>query len=109
MPRITGLQAFGNDTAPVVESARGPRVVPQAYDKSGGMAALGQGFESASDTIARTQTYEAAKLQREAEKIKADQERAARIEETTRARRDALVDKLAASYILQGAIDGLRG
>ena len=70
MPRITGLQAFGNDTAPVVESARGPRVVPQAYDKSGGMAALGQGFESASDTIARTQAYEAAKLQREAEKIK---------------------------------------
>lgn len=29
--------------------------------------------------------------------------------DTTRARRDVLVDKLAASYILQGAIDGLRG
>lgn len=29
--------------------------------------------------------------------------------DTSRARRDALVDKLAASYILQGAIDGLRG
>jgi putative Holliday junction resolvase len=28
--------------------------------------------------------------------------------DTTRARRDVLVDKLAASYILQGAIDGLR-
>jgi putative holliday junction resolvase len=29
--------------------------------------------------------------------------------DTTRARRSVLVDKLAASYILQGAIDGLRG
>lgn len=29
--------------------------------------------------------------------------------DTSRARRDVLVDKLAASYILQGAIDALRG
>jgi putative holliday junction resolvase len=29
--------------------------------------------------------------------------------DTSRARRSELVDKLAASYILQGAIDGLRG
>ena len=105
MPRITGLQAFGNDTAPVVESARGPRVVPQAYDKSGGMAALGQGFESASDTIARTQAYEAAKLQREAEKIKADQERAARIEETTRARRDQVAFETQAAAQRQAILD----
>lgn len=105
MPKIQGLNAFGNDTAPVVESARGPRVVPQAYDKSGGMAALGQGFESASDTIARTQAYEAAKLQREAEKIKADQERAARIEETTRARRDQVAFETQAAAQRQAILD----
>jgi hypothetical protein len=98
MPRIPGLNAFGNDVAPVVPSAPGARVVPAAYDRSRGIAEVGAGFQSAADTIDRTQQAEAARLEREAEKIKAEQDRAARVEEVTRAKRDqvALEERAAA-------------
>ncbi len=98
MPRIPGLNAFGNDVAPVVPSAPGPRVVQAAYDKSSGIAEMGAGFQSAADTVNRAQQIEAARLAREAEKIKAEQDRAARVEEVTRAKRDqvALEERAAA-------------
>lgn len=98
MPKIPGLSAFGNDVAPVVPSAPGARVVPGAYDRSRGVAEIGAGFQSAADTIERTQQMEAARLDREAEKIKAEQDRAARIEEVTRSKRDqvALEERAAA-------------
>lgn len=87
MPRITGLQAFGNDTAPVVESARGPRVVPQAYDKSGGIAEIGGAVQSASDVVFRQQQAEKALFAQQ----KAELDRLARIAQTTRAKRDQLM------------------
>ena len=87
MPRITGLQAFGNDTAPVVESARGPRVVPQAYDKSGGIAEIGGAVQSASDVVFRQQQAEKALFAQQ----KAELDRLARIAQTTRAKRVQLM------------------
>ena len=74
MPRITGLQAFGNDTAPVVESARGPREAPEGSEAEPSRQARASGggapraLKNAEAPAARARRWKGARQSRAAKR-----------------------------------------
>lgn len=88
MPRIDRGN-FGQDVAPIVPGAAAPRVIPAAFQRPD-LGGLAQGVGAAADAATRQQVIENERAKYEADKQRAEAERAARIEEGTRAKRDAL-------------------
>ena len=81
---------FGRYVAPAVRSPQAARPVPAAFDTTGGLREIGQGLDAASDVAARRSAFERQQAEQAAAKAAREAEQATRIEETTRAKRDAV-------------------
>lgn len=81
---------FGNDVTPMVRRGRAAEPVPGAFDTTGGLAQVAQGFQAGSDVAAQAAQNERRLAEIEAHRQKEEADHAALVEETTRARRDII-------------------